>query len=782
MWQIIIMSKNSLVIKISSLSLKYKISIAIASLVALLLFAACTMINISSRAETKSANEIIIRASFDDVHQSISMFIQGVWNELSTIHLDNIQDSRLLAERVTGLLNHKGEPMFEALFTLDPNGKVVASSNPELLGQDFSTTDIYLAAKTGSHFEMQVEGDEVFDFFSLNRDGFTLVAKLNNERISILAQSARPYPASSDNYLFTLKDSKIGPAATAISRSAFEGDLIKGIAISKGTVQVKKNTELELKFLDPETGKPTLGVQSVIDSGKISNMEGYPDYRHVPVVGIGGTIKFADDFTVGLLSEADLNVIGVGIHGRDERLLQFLLVMSAVLLLLCAVAGFFIAKYVTKRIDKIKEFTAHADDLNFRLAAQDNDELGALTEGVNKFLQDRQVAAENIEAASREMKALLDESVKFKNMIENMPTNIITADKDCLIDSVNPASMSTLRSLEHLLPIKADEAMGKSFEIFHRQASLEKSKISNPANLPHRTVIDVGGEKLDLLVSPLYDSENNYIGPMLTWEVVTEKLKLKEREDRIKTELESTIKTLAESSRELDLNSEGLSTGMTQIGSIVDEVQSYINSVNVAAEEMISSIGEISSNTDKAASMTREAVSQIEGTETVIKNLQKSSEEITSILKVVTEIASQTNLLALNATIEAARAGEAGKGFAVVANEVKELANRTAEATEDIGRKITVIQKESQEALESIATATSSVKSVNEVTVTIASAVEEQTAVTAEIGRSMKNSTEKVSEMTNSIDKIGNFVTNNVEKSGDVNSVTDKLQNLALAT
>ena len=107
------------------------------------------------------------------------------------------------------------------------------------------------------------------------------------------------------------------------------------------------------------------------------------------------------------------------------------------------------------------------------------------------------------------------------------------------------------------------------------------------------------------------------------------------------------------------------------------------------------------------------------------------------MVKVITSIAEQTNLLALNATIEAARAGEAGKGFAVVANEVKELAKETAKATEDISRKIDAIQGDTAEAVKAIKEIRGIIGQVNDIATTIASAVEEQTATTNEIGRNV---------------------------------------------
>ncbi len=124
-------------------------------------------------------------------------------------------------------------------------------------------------------------------------------------------------------------------------------------------------------------------------------------------------------------------------------------------------------------------------------------------------------------------------------------------------------------------------------------------------------------------------------------------------------------------------------------------------------------------------------------TNATVSSLGESSAEIGNVVKVITSIAEQTNLLALNATIEAARAGEAGKGFAVVANEVKELAQETARATEDIARRVEAIQSDTTGAVDAINRISAIIERINDFQTTISSAVEEQTATTAEMSRNV---------------------------------------------
>jgi len=168
-----------------------------------------------------------------------------------------------------------------------------------------------------------------------------------------------------------------------------------------------------------------------------------------------------------------------------------------------------------------------------------------------------------------------------------------------------------------------------------------------------------------------------------------------------------------------------------------EEVSTNAAALADAVQEFNSSIREISGNTSSAATVAGLAVEAADRTNRTVTKLGESSAEIGNVIKVINSIAEQTNLLALNATIEAARAGEAGKGFAVVANEVKELAKQTSEATEDIIRKIAMIQDDTAHAVEAIGQVTGIIRQINESQNAIASAVEEQSAMTSEISRNI---------------------------------------------
>ncbi len=168
-----------------------------------------------------------------------------------------------------------------------------------------------------------------------------------------------------------------------------------------------------------------------------------------------------------------------------------------------------------------------------------------------------------------------------------------------------------------------------------------------------------------------------------------------------------------------------------------DEVSANVATVATGTDEMATSIREISVNASEAATVAADAMTVVGETTQTVTKLGDSSAEIGNVIKVITSIAAQTNLLALNATIEAARAGEAGKGFAVVASEVKELAQETARATEDIGHRVAAIQADTAGAVEAISRISSVIERVHGFQTTIASAVEEQNATTNEMGRNV---------------------------------------------
>ncbi|MBO3743867.1 methyl-accepting chemotaxis protein [Actinoplanes flavus] len=195
-------------------------------------------------------------------------------------------------------------------------------------------------------------------------------------------------------------------------------------------------------------------------------------------------------------------------------------------------------------------------------------------------------------------------------------------------------------------------------------------------------------------------------------------------------DLSRTAEQIAASADETSAQAQEVTRAAAQVSSNVDVVAA-------GSTELGAAIREIAQNASEAAAVASEAVSVAQSTNETVGKLGASSAEVGNVVKLINAIAEQTNLLALNATIEAARAGEAGKGFAVVASEVKDLAQETAKATGDISQRVEAIQADTASAVSAIERITEIIERISEYQTRIAAAVEEQTATTGEMSRSV---------------------------------------------
>jgi methyl-accepting chemotaxis protein len=214
------------------------------------------------------------------------------------------------------------------------------------------------------------------------------------------------------------------------------------------------------------------------------------------------------------------------------------------------------------------------------------------------------------------------------------------------------------------------------------------------------------------------------------------------------------------SSHAMSANAEETSAQANVVAAAAEEISRNVQTVASAAEEMTASIREVARQGHEAASAATQGVKLAQSANATIAKLDQSGAEIGNVVKVINSIAEQTNLLALNATIEAARAGEVGKGFAVVANEVKELAKETAKATHEISTKIRAIQEATQAAVAAINEVTASNAQINDIQNRIASAVEEQTVTTREIGRNVTEAAKGSAEIARNISGVAEAARN----------------------
>lgn len=245
------------------------------------------------------------------------------------------------------------------------------------------------------------------------------------------------------------------------------------------------------------------------------------------------------------------------------------------------------------------------------------------------------------------------------------------------------------------------------------------------------------------------------------------------------SELASSAKKLTDVSLQMSANAEETSAQATMVATSSKTVSESVQTVAMAVGEMTKSITEIASNATKASDMGRDAVHLTESTNAIIAKLGRSTQEIGAVVKLITSIAAQTNLLALNATIEAARAGEAGRGFAVVANEVKELAKETAGATEDIGSKISAIRSDMEEAIKAIGSISEMIRRINDMQGIIATAVEEQSATSSEMSRSIAKAAMGSASISSNLEGVATAARNTSGGASELQIVAQRLSDMA---
>lgn len=370
-------------------------------------------------------------------------------------------------------------------------------------------------------------------------------------------------------------------------------------------------------------------------------------------------------------------------------------------------------------------------------------------------------------------------AMRSSSMVDNSPISTMMCDPSGTLIYMNQSTIENLKKLQQYLPEKVDNLIGKSIDIFHKNPAVQRKIISDPRNLPHKAVIALGPEKLDLLVTASIDPSGKYLGAALSWSIVTAKVELIRDLTKSADDLSGAASNVLAISSNLSAAAEETSAQANTASVASEEVNAGVQTVASNMEEMVAAIKEITKTTNEAAAMTNEAMSLAKNANQIINKLGDSSMDIGNVIKVISSIAQQTNLLALNATIEAARAGEAGKGFAVVANEVKELANQTAKATSEITKKIETIQGDSKNAVDAIAEISSAIEKVNGYTSNIAASVEEQAATTNEVTRIVTESAEGVKQISENVSQVSLAAANTGRDAGNAQGAAKGVGDIA---
>lgn len=308
-------------------------------------------------------------------------------------------------------------------------------------------------------------------------------------------------------------------------------------------------------------------------------------------------------------------------------------------------------------------------------------------------------------------------------LLEHLPANVMYCDRDLILRYINGSSRKTLEGLQQYLSVPVKDMIGQSIHIFHKQPQLAEDVLGGANSghegkhrLPHRAVIQLGPEKLDLMIEAVKNNRGEYVGAVVVWGVTTAQL------EKIRSEGE-------------------------QLRSHVAEIDRQLQMVCTATNEITISTGEISKNAFEVQRMAEGSSQASEQGLEAIRSLRNSSNGVEQVADLIHSIATQTSVLALNATIEAARAGVHGKGFSVVAGEVKKLSEQTTKATEEIQAKITAIRADLERTTSAINLVTKDVDTMTKISQMLAAATEEQKAATEEMLRNLEVAAQQTSEL-----------------------------------
>jgi methyl-accepting chemotaxis protein/PAS domain-containing protein len=384
--------------------------------------------------------------------------------------------------------------------------------------------------------------------------------------------------------------------------------------------------------------------------------------------------------------------------------------------------------------------------------------------------------------AARTMNTLQAEMARITSMMENNPTNVMFCDTDLVIRYVNPASVKTLRTIQHLLPVKADEVVGSSVDIFHKNPAHQRSILTNPeVSLPTQAIITLGDEFMDLQIAPIRDADGTYIGAMATWSLVTEKLRiereaseLQARERELTTELQTKVNSLSKTlaaaasgdlTARIDVHGDDAIGQMgAAVGKLLGDLRGSVQAIAVnsealaaAAEELqvvSSQMGANSAETSRQVGFVSDASVEVSRN---VETVSAASEEMSASIKEIARNAAEAAKVATQA-VEAARitndtVSKLGESSAEIGQIVKVITG-IAQQTNLLALNATIEAARAGEAGKGFAVVANEVKELAKET---AKATEDISAKIEAIQSDTQSSVDSITGILSIIDQIAEF-------------------------
>lgn len=346
-------------------------------------------------------------------------------------------------------------------------------------------------------------------------------------------------------------------------------------------------------------------------------------------------------------------------------------------------------------------------------------------------------------------------------MVDYTPTGVFwcNAEDNFAITYANQVAKKILGNLKGVISFDEDTVFGQDIGFLFQNSSF-KPDLHTEVGIPFHDKVEIGGEVLDVSMLSVRDSAGTRHGVMVSVALVT-------HQSHMATEMNNTvggvIRQVSNASSTLEKSAENyLKASQATVIQAADVANASAHAAtNVelavqASEELWQASQSIGEQVSKASAIASNAAAQAEDTNHLVLGLAEMAGKIGDVVGLISAIAAQTNLLALNATIEAARAGEAGKGFAVVAGEVKNLANQTARATDDISFQVASVREQTRKAIDAIREIGSTIAQMDEVSATIAAAVEQQGGGTKRITQTIQDAHAVTVEVARNITEISN--------------------------